>query len=198
MPFAPLKQSKWFFISLLALSSAAIAGGFWQTFRFDTTPGRPADAKSDWPGASRFPRSTTLPTLVMVIHPNCPCSRASLAELGVLMERAGSRVACDVVFVPPPDFTGDWSSNEYWKAAAAIAGVQPVVDAHDESATLFHANTSGQVFLYDAAGTLRFHGGITGSRGHEGDNDGLSIIETYVMTGKVDHTTTPVFGCALR
>ena len=35
------------------------------------------------------------------------------------------------------------------------------------------ATTSGHVLLYDAGGVLRFAGGITDGRGHEGDNAGL-------------------------
>jgi hypothetical protein len=48
-----------------------------------------------------------------------------------------------------------------------------------------------------AAGDLRFHGGITGARGHAEDNAGCSAVESYANTGAAPLAQTPVFGCPL-
>jgi hypothetical protein len=59
-------------------------------------------------------------------------------------------------------------------------------------AALCKATTSGETVVYDAAGKLRFHGGITGARGHIGDNAGCSAIEVYANAG-FTATTRPGF-----
>jgi len=72
----------------------------------------------------------------------------------------------------------------------------PVMQEGAEAAR-FHATTSGYVLLYDVNGKLRFHGGITGSRGHSGDNAGRSAIEAILMGGLAETKQTFVFGCPL-
>jgi hypothetical protein len=42
-----------------------------------------------------------------------------------------------------------------------------------------------------------FSGGITASRGHEGDNAGRAAIEQLVRHERADRLSTWVFGCAL-
>jgi hypothetical protein len=65
-------------------------------------------------------------------------------------------------------------------------------------AAQFHANTSGEVFVYDCRGKLRFHGGITSARGHEGDNLGESAVINIALGGESNVERSPVFGCPFR
>ncbi len=44
----------------------------------------------------------------------------------------------------------------------------------------FNVKTSGHVLLYHPNGNLLFSGGITASRGHEGDNSGKEFISNVV------------------
>ncbi len=70
-----------------------------------------------------------------------------------------------------------------------------------QEAKLFGAKTSGDVLLFGANGKLIFAGGITASRGHEGDNPGADAMLKALgesRRNKVTTTTaTPVFGCSL-
>jgi hypothetical protein len=61
----------------------------------------------------------------------------------------------------------------------------------------FHAATSGETFLFDASGKLLFQGGVTASRGHEGENIGRSTLTALVLTGQAERDRSVVFGCAL-
>jgi hypothetical protein len=61
----------------------------------------------------------------------------------------------------------------------------------------FGAETSGYVLLYNPAGQLLFSGGITGSRGHAGDNAGEDAIIALVNGQNPGVTHTSVFGCSL-
>jgi hypothetical protein len=51
--------------------------------------------------------------------------------------------------------------------------------------------------VYDRSGALRFSGGITDGRGHEGDNAGLFSVLDLVRSGKSAVAATPVYGCSL-
>ena len=44
-----------------------------------------------WPPSSQIPLDQTSPTLLLFLHPRCPCSRSSLAELERLLAFASKR-----------------------------------------------------------------------------------------------------------
>jgi hypothetical protein len=75
--------------------------------------------------------------------------------------------------------------------------VKVVDDPDSEMARRFGAGVSGQVLLYDASGHLAFNGGITASRGHFGDNDGLDAVLAILRDQTPYRRTSPVFGCSL-
>jgi hypothetical protein len=76
--------------------------------------------------------------------------------------------------------------------------VQVRVDPDGAEADRFGSKTSGEVLLYDAYGGLRFQGGITPARGHEGDNLGKSTVASIVRGEPTDVGHSPVFGCVIR
>ncbi|WP_321469819.1 hypothetical protein [uncultured Paludibaculum sp.] len=81
--------------------------------------------------------------------------------------------------------------------ARSIQGVHVHTGAAPSVARIWGASTSGQVFLYDPLGQLRFSGGITAGRGHEGLNAGHSAIVSFLRTGRLATNQAPVFGCSL-
>jgi hypothetical protein len=176
----------------------AVVGGMRIMLQYETTASAPGDPPNRWPAQSRLPRKAGLPTIVVVAHPKCPCTRATIGELAVLMTRLQGKVSADVVFVRPQGTPDDWDDTELRRSAARIPGVTVSTDLNKVEANLFEAQVSGQTMLYDAAGELEFSGGITASRGHSGDNVGRSSIVSFVTTGISDHSRTPVFGCVLR
>jgi len=133
----------------------------------------------------------------MLAHPRCPCTRASIAELAVLMTRLGSEARAHVLFVRPRAVEAGWEKTSLWQSAAAIPGVTVHADPGGAEAALFRAATSGQVIVYDASGKLAFSGGITGARGHEGDNVGLLRALAELKGRRADQNESKVFGCAL-
>ncbi len=160
-------------------------------------PGAPAHAPARWPAASRMTLDRTLPTLVMLAHPKCDCTRASLAELAELMARAPHRTRAYLVFVKPTGVEDHWERTDLWNAAARIPDVSVLVDDDGREAARFGAETSGQALLYDATGRLLFAGGTTVARGHDGDNAGFASILALVTDGRAMRATSPVFGCPL-
>ena len=133
----------------------------------------------------------------MTLHPQCPCSRASLTELAEIMARSEGRLEARILFVQPADAPADWLDGELWRRAKTIPGVTVSVDKDGRDAAAFGASTSGQVMVYEATGVIRFSGGITDGRGHEGDNAGMLSVLDLVRNGKSQVATTPVYGCSL-
>jgi hypothetical protein len=151
-----------------------------------------------WPSESRIQRTLGLPTIVVMAHPRCPCTKATIGELALLMARLQNRVTATVVFVRPNGVPEKWEETDLWHDAQQIPGVRVKNDPGGKEAALFGAQASGQAVLYDAAGQLQFSGGITASRGHSGDNAGRSAIVGVVTSGKAEQRQTPVYGCYLR
>jgi len=172
--------------------------GFALLWAYKMRPGEADGAPDVWPAGTRIARNRDRATLVLFAHPQCPCTRASLAELARLMARFDDRVGANVVFLRPSDVSGDWDSSDLWRRASAIPGVTIVRDDDGVEAARFRASTSGATVLYDVRGRLLFTGGLTSARGHEGDSAGLDRIKSLLRTGKADRFDAPVFGCSLR
>jgi hypothetical protein len=177
---------------------AAITFGFGLIWRYKMTPGEPGAAPPVWPEAASFERARDRFTLVLWAHPKCSCTRATLAELSKIVPRFASSVRAYVVFIHPSGVGDDWEATDLWQRAGSIPGVQTVRDDDDRLAALFHIATSGTVLLYDSSGALRFNGGITSARGHEGDSAGAERLEALLTTGAADRNDSPVFGCSLH
>ncbi len=177
----------------LALLAGALVGISYHTHR----PGPSAAASARWPLNSRIPRDATVPTLVLFAHPHCPCTRATLGELAVLMAQAQGKLHAEVCFLKPVQTPEAWTNTDLWRAAAAIPGVSVQEDRDGLEARLFGAETSGEARLFQTDGRLEFQGGITASRGHAGDNDGRAAIAALVAGEHPAMVRTPVFGCSL-
>ena len=177
----------------LSLAGAGMA----YTWGYQNTPGNPGLPPAAWPNASRIQRTSKIPTLVLMIHPHCPCSRATIGELAVLMVHAQGLVDVHVLFVRPRAFAKDWEQTDLWNSVARIPGVKIMTDEDGVEAGLFGSLTSGQAMLYDPNSRLVFSGGITASRGHAGDNEGRSAILSWLTAGTASSKQTAVFGCPL-
>jgi hypothetical protein len=170
--------------------------GFKMLFDYGQTPGAGASVPVGWPADSTLPVKANQTTLIMFVHPHCPCSRASIGELARLMAHSSKHLDAYVLFWQPKGYPLTWAKSELWQSAAAIPGVECVLDPDGKEACRFHAATSGQVAIYSSAGHLLFSGGITPSRGHFGDSIGLDSALASVSTTTAKPCSA-VFGCPL-
>ena len=151
-----------------------------------------------WPMESALPRSSGTPALIVFAHPKCPCTRASLVELSRLMAHIKDRVSLSIVFYRPDGKDESWvRQSVLWGMAESSGADRLMIMGGAAEIERFKPRTSGQVYLYDGAGELQYSGGITSSRGHEGDNLGRAAIHDFVLSGKVIATKFHVFGCSL-
>jgi hypothetical protein len=179
-----------------ALWLATVGAGMAVVWRYQYQPGDPARAPVEWPSTSHVARVPGRATLVMLAHPRCPCTRASLGELARLMTHVQGRLAATVLFLAPSDEPAGWERSDLWESAVAIPGVAVMRDQDGEEAGRFGVLTSGQVLVYNGSGHLLFSGGITPSRGHAGDNPGGAAIAALVNDEPAPHDAH-VFGCSL-
>lgn len=182
---------------IIVIWGIAVLFGMYGMVRYQMTPAVASAAPAQWPAGVSFSRGEGRPTLVMTLHPQCPCSRASLHELAQIMARSAGRLDAHILFVQPANAPADWLDGALWQQAKTIPGVTISVDKDGRDAAALGASTSGQVMVYDAAGVIRFSGGITDGRGHEGDNAGMQSILDLIRFGKSSLATTPVYGCSL-
>lgn len=179
----------------------AVTGGLSVLAAYQGTPGVAATPEAQWPSNTSLQAAPGRATLVMVAHPHCPCTRASIGELNTLMAQVQGKVQVYVLFFKPKGAAARWEQTDLWRSAEAIPGVQAICDEGGIEARRFQAVTSGQTLLFNSTGHLLFNGGITGGRGHAGDNPGRDAVVSLLTTGKApQHKTpdqTPVFGCSL-
>jgi hypothetical protein len=164
---------------------------------YESSPGEVGTVGTAWPASSRISPPTERPVLIMLAHPRCPCTQASVAELAKIMAHLQGKVSAYVLFLTPHAALSDWENTELRRTAAKIPGVTVVSDIDGVEARKFGAETSGHTFLYDRNGRLLFNGGITQSRGHSGDNAGENAVVALVNDHHSALARTFVFGCSL-
>ena len=164
---------------------------------YDNAPGVAASAPQEWPGHTTLVRASDRPTLVLLAHPQCDCTRATLDELAEVLARAPRPPKTYVLFLRPAGFAAGWEQTPLWRTAKSLPDVTVLRDDDGAEARRFGAETSGHTLVFDRNGTLVFSGGITASRGHEGANAGESAVLAALGQQPIVHNRTPVFGCSL-
>jgi hypothetical protein len=184
-------------IVLIGVWLAAIAAGLVMLMNYEYKPGTPGAPPISWPINSKIKLSNKQATLVMVVHPHCTCSRASIEELAQLMAHEQGKLAAYVLFWNPRGMPENWQKTDLWHSAAAIPGVSVLTDEDGVQADQFRTITSGQTMVYSRSGRLLFSGGITLARGHIGDNAGLDTVESILSNEPFQQQNNLVFGCSL-
>ena len=183
----------------LGLAVAAWAGfsalAFDRLMEYKSRPGEP-EVAANWPASSSFARPAGGPTMLVFLHPRCPCASATLGELERLLARAPALTDVRIVLLAPGGDPDAWN-DEAAPRRTERPGVTRVLDPGGALARAFGARTSGAVRLFGPDGALWFAGGITPGRGHEGDNDGTRAILNSLRASGPSPIATPVFGCGL-
>lgn len=163
---------------------------------YSGTAGSEGASSVQWPAESPLSYSIDKPTLLVFFHPRCPCSRATASELNRVVVGHPEISVVPVMFCPEsrPD---DWANTTLVRNMTEIAGAAPHEDVGGLEATRFGATTSGHVLLYSPGGRLLFSGGVTSSRGHEGENTACESLKR-VLRGESPHLSSfPVYGCPI-
>lgn len=181
-----------------------IACGFGALAAYASIPGAVGDPPSIWPsndaGGMQLARGTH--TVILAVHPRCPCTRATINELERTLARAIEQpVIYALIFEPGPDDSADvdesFARTRIAERLGSLPGVVMISDPGSIIAQQFGALTSGHTLVYDATGSLVFSGGLTPTRSHEGPNTGsASLVELFNGRSAIAEQT-PVYGCPL-
>lgn len=180
---------------LIALWIVAVSGALYAQAAYVQTNGDLAPPPSATPASLRLDPARH--TLVMAIHPKCPCTRASLGELQRLQRKLGDRLALAFLIYTPPAHAQTWVPDMAENLGALGLDGTILPDPDGALAASLGCQTSGSVVLYDPSGDARFWGGITSGRGHRGDNLGSDAVLAIVRDTNTTTRTTPVYGCPL-
>ncbi len=168
-----------------------VLAGFVAVHRHETDPGPPGRPLGSWPEVSE-PFLAARPHLVMLIHPRCPCSRASLTILAEVMRAAQPDVDLRVLVYRP------WGSRPDWSGPLkTIPGAIIRDDPGGRVASQFGLETSGTVIAYDANGRRGFAGGITSGATSVEPNPGSEAVLAMLLGRRPELEATPVFGCSI-
>jgi hypothetical protein len=190
------------FVLFAAWSLALCAGWWWMmSFQFTSEAAGEGLLTLKWPAASKLRHTRNHSTLVLFLHPRCPCSRASLTELeGLFAKLKQEQIALpdvNIVATVPEIHSDEWTEAETLRRAAQLPGACVFIDSSGHEAKRFGAVTSGTVIYFDARDRRLYTGGVTIARGLEGQNAGLDAIESLLRGKPALETNIPVFGCRL-
>jgi hypothetical protein len=138
------------------------------------------------------------PTVVLFVHPGCPCTKATLHALEEAQAETGNKANVYVVFATPKGLPLGVASQDMLSLARRIGGAHIVQDNGCVEAGRFGATVSGECYVYYPDGTLQFSGGLTRARGHYGSSVGSDALLSLLSHKPSTVHQAPVFGCSLR
>jgi len=181
----------------LSVWAVLVISGAFVMFTYGSTPGEDAQAPLHWPNQTLLARSPDTYTLLLFAHPRCPCTRASMEQLQRILAAAHLPVETYIVFTIPEGASEDWLEGPLLRRAEAVPEFRIRKDYFATETQRFEVATSGHVLLYEPTGRLVFNGGITASRGHEGDCIGSQAVIELLNGMRPAHDETAVYGCPL-
>jgi hypothetical protein len=177
------------FFLAFAIWLVIVGFAFHKAMQWESSPGKAASAPLI------LPTKTDRTRLVLVIHAMCPCSYATLKNVLSLPPSELAQVDITVVFTGPGATSDSTAPNI--RLAKTLKTASLIYCGEQEAVQKYHAHTSGQCFIYNRTGNLVFSGGLTSTRGGEGDSAGLNALR-LTLQGKECPSMAPVFGCALE
>lgn len=180
-----------------------IAAGVWLMFAiglstvmviYRNIPTAAAAVASHWPEPMVDDQGYEL---LFFAHPQCPCTLSSSAELERLAMLIGRPVNMRAYLFTPTSLKSDHSKGVIRTTLERIPGMQVETDPEGLAARRFGVTTSGHVLLYSPEGELRFSGGITPGRGHEGGTAAQQAL-LAAASGERPQRDWPTFGCLIR
>lgn len=189
-------------VAAVFLWATAVAAGFALHLDYARTPGDTGNPPDAWPDHVAVERRAGAHTLLVALHPRCPCSRATIDGLRCVDAAAGTSAEIIFLVSEPEEPSAEWVADRAsLRLSEGFSGARVVRDPGGELSARFGLRTSGHVLAFDADGRLWFSGGVTPLRGERGPCVGrdrlIAGITSHRDTPAVTAGESPVFGCPL-
>ena len=122
---------------LIANWAIGLVSGFSLIVSHNFATGNVSSAPIEWPDGINLESDANHPTLLVFIHPQCPCSSATIGELERLLADVNQQVKCTILMVCPSDHVDQWMKSKNTERSKSIEGVQIVVDVDGTTAAKF-------------------------------------------------------------
>ena len=171
---------------------------------YENGPGLAASAGPLWPENTALVRATDRPTLVLLAHPQCTCTRASLDRARRSCSRARRHAAEDLRPLPEArGFADGWEQTDLWRRGRGPARRHRRARRRRREGRAVRRRDVGPDLLYDARGALRLqrrhHRRARATPATTPDAARRSIALLNGTGDAGDARATSVFGCsALR
>ncbi len=136
--------------------------------------------------------------VVMAVHPKCPCTRSTLAELERLLGTESTTTRCVFLVSMPSEMPMSWLDSGTTKLAMGIPNARIVVDVDAKRAQRLGLKNSGEILIVQPDGTVSFSGGITSGRTCSQENPGSVAVASLFRGDSIHAITTPTFGCPIK
>jgi len=183
---------------VMTLWSVVLFGGLAAFSIYQTRQGTRGTIPAHWPADSRIDRTAGHSTLLVFLHPNCPCSMASVHSLQRCLRAIPPEGRPRTVFVMRPAARDDWRARKLRATAAETPDGSFYQDDGEKEIARFGANVSGHLLLFGAGGDLLFDGGVTPERGQEEESMASDHFREVLTGMSRSPVRTAVFGCALQ
>ena len=200
LPEAPLDSPSFHFWRrglVLSVWLLLIMAGFLTLFLYEFTPGLAGDPPESWPQNPLISLTPVGKTVIVFAHPQCPCTKATFAELADALQQA--TVPCQVylVWLEQPLATSQVNDLVGPDLRQHIPESHHHWDAYHQALQIFQVRTSGHVLVFNESGDREFSGGITGGRGRLGVNSGKTALLSSLTNQSVGRTESQIYGCPL-
>ena len=172
-------------------------GGLAALTVYSMTGSTPAHAAAQWPANELLALDPARPVLVLFLHPRCPCSSASITELDQVLSRHPGAFRVYAVLTIPPGMDANWEAGRNLEAARMLPDTALVFDRGGALTRRFGARDSGTILAFAPDGARLFAGGVTASRGHQGESLGSLTLQDLARGQTPRVAESPAFGCPL-
>jgi len=134
---------------------------------------------------------------ILFVHPRCGCTRSTMRQFERVVGEFAGQLTVSIVFYRPADEPPAWAEGHLRSMAAEMPGVHLIGDPGGLVSASMGARTSGHLMMFDPAGGLRYDGGLTIARGHEGDGPPMAAVHALLHGHGPPVFRSPVFGCVI-
>lgn len=191
----PNKNSKQMFIWVL-LWALMVSLCFIGLMQYKAEPGTQSQPPKVAPTANE-PHSSLNNQLLVFLHPQCACSFATLNELKRLMHSINDTPTLTIYFADIMPIA-ELKTHGLWELATSISSAHVTIDTDNQRIDTFDQHVSGNILFYNRDGQLAFNGGITSSRGHEGDSQGKLKLMAILNQESPAYASSETYGCRLK